>query len=140
MTERYHYAQIDETNRVISISDLAGPVEAENMIRLENPDTSILGKVWDKRYTRFIGNSILPDATSRFVSLLFFRNLFTNEEMHKLYGTEDVGLKIWLDDLRLRKDIAVDDALKATLQKMVDLKILEQPRYQQLLDEINRGD
>lgn len=49
----YYYAQIDENNICIAVSDLAGKVTADNMLRLETYDTSLLGKkynngVWEE--------------------------------------------------------------------------------------------
>ena len=50
---KYYYAQIDENNICIAVSDLAGKVTADNMLRLETYDTSLLGKkynngVWEE--------------------------------------------------------------------------------------------
>lgn len=50
---KYYYAQIDENNICIAVSDLSGKVTADNMIRLETYDTSLLGKkynagVWEE--------------------------------------------------------------------------------------------
>lgn len=50
---KYYYAQIDENNICIAISDLSGKVTAGNMLRLETYDTSLLGKkynngVWEE--------------------------------------------------------------------------------------------
>ena len=49
----YYYAQIDENNICIAVSDLSGKVTAGNMLRLETYDTSLLGKkynngVWEE--------------------------------------------------------------------------------------------
>ena len=50
---KYYYAQIDENNICIAVSDLSGKVTADNMLRLETDDTSLLGKkynngVWEE--------------------------------------------------------------------------------------------
>ena len=50
---KYYYAQIDENNICIAVSDLSGKVTADNMLRLETYDTSLLGKkynngVWEE--------------------------------------------------------------------------------------------
>ena len=50
---KYYYAQIDENNICIAVSDLSGKVTADNMLRLEIYDTSLLGKkynngVWEE--------------------------------------------------------------------------------------------
>lgn len=42
---RYYYAQLDD-NICVGVSDLSGPVEADNMIQLESYDTSVQGKLW----------------------------------------------------------------------------------------------
>ena len=49
----YFFAQIDENNICIAVSDLSGKVTAGNMLRLETYDTSLLGKkynngVWEE--------------------------------------------------------------------------------------------
>ena len=49
----YFYAQIDENNICIAVSDLSGKVTAGNMLRLETYDTSLVGKkynngVWEE--------------------------------------------------------------------------------------------
>ena len=49
----YFYAQIDENNICIAVSDLSGKVTAGNMLRRETYDTSLLGKkynngVWEE--------------------------------------------------------------------------------------------
>lgn len=43
---RYYYAQIDDNNICVGVSDLSGPVEADNMIQLDTYDTSVQGKMW----------------------------------------------------------------------------------------------
>ena len=50
---KYYYAQIDENNICIAVSELSGKVTADNMLRLETYDTSLLGKkynngVWEE--------------------------------------------------------------------------------------------
>ena len=42
-----NYAQIDEDNIVIGISQLSGKVDNPNMIELDTYDTSILGKLYE---------------------------------------------------------------------------------------------
>lgn len=44
---KYYYAQIDENNICIAVSDLSGPVTADNMLRLETYDISLLGKKYN---------------------------------------------------------------------------------------------
>ena len=44
---KYYYAQIDESNICIAVSDLSGPVTADNMLRLETYDISLLGKKYN---------------------------------------------------------------------------------------------
>lgn len=43
---RYYYAQLDDNNICAGVSDLSGPIEAENMIQLDSYDTSVQGKLW----------------------------------------------------------------------------------------------
>lgn len=42
-----YYAQINETGICVAVSQLAGKVEQENMIEIDNYDISLLGKRWD---------------------------------------------------------------------------------------------
>ena len=44
---KYYYAQIDESNICIAVSDLSGLVTAANMLRLETYDISLLGKKYN---------------------------------------------------------------------------------------------
>jgi len=47
----FFYAQIDlQSGRVISVSSLAGEVNAANMIRLNNLDYSLIGKIYTGEY------------------------------------------------------------------------------------------
>ena len=39
-----YYAQINETGICVAVSQLAGKVEQENMIEIDNYDISLLGK------------------------------------------------------------------------------------------------
>ena len=43
----YYYAQIDENNVCIGVSQLSGEVEAANMIRLNSMDISLFGKLYN---------------------------------------------------------------------------------------------
>lgn len=53
MKEKYFYAEIDENNICCAVSELAGEVIADTMIRLAEYDESLLGKrygdgVWEE--------------------------------------------------------------------------------------------
>lgn len=43
---RYYYAQLDDNSICTGLSDLSGPVEADNMVQLDTHDTSVQGKMW----------------------------------------------------------------------------------------------
>lgn len=43
----FYYAQVNEEKICFSVSQLAGEVMREDMIRLEDYDVSLLGKRWD---------------------------------------------------------------------------------------------
>lgn len=52
----FYYAQLDENNICISVSQLSGEIESSNMILLESYDASLLGKkyingVWEETPT-----------------------------------------------------------------------------------------
>lgn len=46
MSKRYYYAQLDSDNICIGVSDLSGPVTADNVVPLESYDTTVQGKLW----------------------------------------------------------------------------------------------
>lgn len=41
-----YYAQIDVQNVCVGVSQLAGVVDADNLVELDSYDISVLGKVW----------------------------------------------------------------------------------------------
>ena len=43
----YFYAQIDGSNKVVGVSQLAGPIVAANMIAIPGLDTTLLGKTYN---------------------------------------------------------------------------------------------
>lgn len=43
----FYYAQINEENICVGVSDLSGEVSADNMIRIDTMDTSLLGKKYN---------------------------------------------------------------------------------------------
>lgn len=45
----FYYAQIDENNICIGVSQLSGEINAPNMILLESYDASLLGKKYNNR-------------------------------------------------------------------------------------------
>lgn len=42
----YYYAQIDDNNICVGVSQLAGEVDNSSLVVLESYDTSIMGKLW----------------------------------------------------------------------------------------------
>ncbi len=44
---RYYYAMINENNIVIGVSNLSGEVEQPDMIRIDEYDGSLLGKLYE---------------------------------------------------------------------------------------------
>jgi hypothetical protein len=135
---RYFYAQIDESNTVIAVSDLSGPVESNNMIAIDELDNFLIGKVWNG--INFTGESLISQdqQISPMVPSQYFRNRFTNEELYAIYGSNDITIKIWLDDLRLKPTVNIDSDLENILSKMVTLEILTQERSEQILQQCNQ--
>lgn len=129
---RFYYAQIDSSNTVIAISDLSGEVVANNMILINELDNKLVGSVWNG--SEFV---IQPKEEEYFVNVptQYFRNRFTNEELHKLYGSDDITIKIWLDDIRFKNMLVVGDKMQSILQKMVELNIITQNRSEQIFQE-----
>lgn len=41
-----YYAQLDVQNMCVGVSQLAGVVDADNLVELDSYDISVLGKVW----------------------------------------------------------------------------------------------
>ncbi len=44
--EIHYYAQLDDNNICVGVSQLSGIVNADNMIELDTYDTSVQGKMW----------------------------------------------------------------------------------------------
>lgn len=130
---RYFYAQINQSNTVIAVSDLSGPIEAPDMIPIQTLDNFLIGKVWDGE--KFTGNSYIEPEVGIMVPSQFFRNRFTNTELHNLYGSDDIQIKIWLDDLRLKMSVSIDDDLDAVFARMVQLGLITQQRSDSILQE-----
>jgi hypothetical protein len=47
------YAQLDQNDICVGISDLSGVVEADNMILLDNYDLNLLGKKYNRGTKQF---------------------------------------------------------------------------------------
>lgn len=47
MKQSYYYAQIDENNICVGVSDLSGEVNTDNMIRLDTYDLAVMGKKYE---------------------------------------------------------------------------------------------
>ena len=58
----YIYAQIDKTNKVISISTLSNEVVSEELIPLQNHDVSLLGCIYDKNTHSFVPDDTNPNT------------------------------------------------------------------------------
>lgn len=130
---RFYYAQINEANTVFAISDLSGEVIADNMIAIDEPDASLMGAIWDG--VEFTKVQVSEQELVMSVPVLFFRSRFTNDELYKIYGSEDIATKIFLDDLRLKTEFLVDESMSSLLQKMVDIGIITQSRKEQIFQE-----
>ena len=70
------YAQLNEENICVGVSDLSGEVEADNMILLESFDVDILGKKynngeWEELHQEIEQNSepIVEDINEKIASL-----------------------------------------------------------------------
>ncbi|NMF01487.1 hypothetical protein [Aneurinibacillus aneurinilyticus] len=50
----YNYAQLNESNIVVGISQLSNKVDLSNMILLESYDTSLLGATYDEESGEFV--------------------------------------------------------------------------------------
>ena len=49
---RWYYAQIDENNICVGISDLSGEVNAPDMIKIDNYNEALLGKKYNNSVGR----------------------------------------------------------------------------------------
>ena len=83
MDTKYCYAQIDENNICVSVSELSGLVNYENMIALDTYDISLLGK----RYNNGIWEDTepIPTQADRIESLLNQRITETQEQAVDAY-------------------------------------------------------
>jgi hypothetical protein len=43
----FYYAQIDENNSCFAVSELAAEMNQENLIRINELDISLIGKIWN---------------------------------------------------------------------------------------------
>lgn len=130
---RFYYAQINEANTVFAISDLSGEVVDDRMIVIDEADTSLIGASWDG--VKFTKVQVAEQSVVMSVPVLFFRSRFTTDELYKIYGSEDIAIKIFLDDLRLKPAFLVDESMSNLLQKMVDIGILTESRSEQIYQE-----
>jgi hypothetical protein len=130
---RFYYAQINAANTVIAISDLSGEVVSNTMIAISEFDNGLMGTVWNGK--EFTGDRYMEQEFFLNVPTQYFRNRFSNEEMYLLYGSEDVTIKIWLDDIRYRQTLVVGEKMENILKKMVELNILTQSRSNQIFQE-----
>lgn len=56
-----YYAQIDVQNVCVGVSQLAGVVDADNLVELDSYDISVLGKVWQGG--KWVENPNKPEET-----------------------------------------------------------------------------
>lgn len=56
-----YYAQIDGQNVCVGVSQLAGVVDADNLVELDSYDISVLGKVWQGG--KWVENPNKPEET-----------------------------------------------------------------------------
>jgi len=100
---QYRYAQLNEEGVAVAVSDLAGPVEAPGVIRIE-AGADVIGKRWDGE--EWQGVSAVRPALTR----LQFRERFTPAEKLAIYqaAEADLRVRIWLDDLNAASEVRTD--------------------------------
>ena len=77
-----YYAQIDETRRVVGVTQTADPVDDPRMVPLQSYDVEVLGKRHDLASGAFveIPAEPAPQPTARNVSNKAFLSRFTDDE------------------------------------------------------------
>ena len=77
-----YYAQIDETRRVVGVTQTADPVDDPRMVPLQSYDLEVLGKRHDLASGAFaeIPPEPVPEPTARNVSNKAFLSRFTDDE------------------------------------------------------------
>ena len=128
-----YYAQINSDNIVYAVNQTTGIINSPDMIELTNYDTNLIGK----KYNNGIFEEIsLPPL--RNITLLSFRNRFTNDEKVAIYilAQTNIQVRIWLDDLNAVSNNIVnldDPNLISALQTLELLNIIAPGRSTEIL-------
>jgi hypothetical protein len=102
------YAQLNGSNVVIGISELAAPSVNPSLVSIESFDTALIGKVWNG--TAFVDGPAPGNRTR--LTRLEFRNQLTDAEKVAIYTAAEssVSIKIMLDDLGAAEYVELTDA------------------------------
>lgn len=98
-----YYAQINEQNICTSVTETAGEIQANNLIKLENYDTELLGRPYDLATKTWGALPPLPPPEWEwYIDVGPFFDRFGATKMAVLAST-DPGLRSILTDLQVRK-------------------------------------
>lgn len=100
------YAQLDEQNVCVSISDLSGPVDASNMIQIDSGE-SLLGKLWEGGQWSDAPKTAKPLTFVQFVGLAYEHGGMTATKYAEARGNPQ--LSIFFDMLQPANGIIKDD-------------------------------
>lgn len=126
MTGKISYAQLNDDNVVFAVTETHEELESsDTLIKLKSYDLSFLGKKWNGKSFE---DAPLPPI--RIIDNISFRNRFTKEELSAIYSSENVEVKIWLDDLRAKSFINLDEE---NIDILVSEKLITKKRQTEIL-------
>ena len=115
-----YYAQLDVQNVCVGVSQLAGVVDADNLVELDSYDISVLGKLWQGG--KWVDNPNKPTET----------------ELPPAVSNEDIMAQLEAVQAELEKAKKEQEAAKSlmldSMQGTADLYVVEQENKQLQLD------
>lgn len=105
-----YYAQLDQTRRVVAVTETAGPIDAPHMIERPAFDLELLGKIHNEETGEFEEPPAPPPPVwAWFIDIGPFFDRFGAAKMAVLTST-DPGVRALLADIQIRKWIDLQNA------------------------------
>lgn len=108
----FFYAQINASNVVVAVSQLADSITDPSLISIPSYDESLLGKIWDG--TKFNPPPAPPPAPpSTIISKIAFIHLFTDAELFSILtaAKTDVVVELLITKTKLSDCIDLTDTV-----------------------------
>jgi hypothetical protein len=126
MSDKFCYAQLNDDNIVFAVTETVEKLESsDKLILIKDYDLSYLTKKWNGKTFEDV-----PLPPIRIIDTISFRNRFTKEELTSIYSSENVDIKIWLDDLRAKSYVHLDEE---NIDILVSEKVLTKTRKSEIL-------